>query len=66
MRRKGVIGGVVDTGLNALPFVGAAKTVAELVRGEDFIEDLPEVREPQRGELPLELPPRAPEGPTAS
>jgi hypothetical protein len=39
MKRKGVIGGALDTGLNAVPFVGAAKNVAELVRGRDFIRD---------------------------
>ena len=39
MRKKGVFRGTVDTGLNAIPFLGAAKTVAELVRGRDFIPD---------------------------
>jgi len=41
MRRKGFFGGLVDTGLNALPFVGAAKNAAEIVRGRDFIRDKP-------------------------
>ena len=41
MRRKGVVGGLVDAGLNAAPFVGAAKNVAELVRGRDFVPDRP-------------------------
>jgi hypothetical protein len=41
MRRKGFFGGVVDTGLNAVPFLGAAKNVAEIVRGRDFIADRP-------------------------
>jgi hypothetical protein len=44
MRRKGVVGGALDSGLNAIPFVGAAKTVAEMMRGEDFIRDLPPAR----------------------
>ena len=39
MRRKGFFGGLVDTGLNAIPFVGAAKNAAEIVRGRDFIPD---------------------------
>jgi hypothetical protein len=39
MRRKGVARGAVDTALNATPFVGAAKTVVELVRGRDLIPD---------------------------
>ncbi|HET7617540.1 MAG TPA: hypothetical protein VFK20_03445 [Vicinamibacterales bacterium] len=39
VRRKGVLGGVVDTGLNAVPFVGAAKNVIEVARGRDFVPD---------------------------
>jgi hypothetical protein len=39
MRRKGVISGVLDTGLNAVPFVGAAKNVLEVARGRDFFPD---------------------------
>lgn len=39
MRRKGFFGGVMDTGLNAIPFVGAAKNTVELVRGRDFFPD---------------------------
>jgi hypothetical protein len=41
MRRKGVIGGVFDTGLNAIPGIGAAKNVVELARGRDFFPDRP-------------------------
>ena len=41
MRRKGVLRGMFDTGLNAVPFLGAAKNVAETVRGRDFIADRP-------------------------
>jgi hypothetical protein len=44
MRRKGVVGGLADAGLNAIPFVGAAKNVAEVVRGEDFFPDRRPVR----------------------
>ena len=32
LRRKGVISGTLDTGLNAVPFVGAAKNLIEVVR----------------------------------
>jgi len=39
VRRKGLIGGALDTALNVMPFVGSAKNVAELVRGRDFIRD---------------------------
>ena len=39
MRRKGFFGGAVDTALNAVPFVGAFKNTAEVVRGRDFIRD---------------------------
>lgn len=41
MRRKGVISGVLDTGLNAMPGVGAAKNAVELIRGKDFFPDRP-------------------------
>lgn len=39
IRRKGVISGTLDTGLNAIPLVGAAKNVIELARGRDFFPD---------------------------
>jgi hypothetical protein len=39
MRRKGVIGGVFDTGLNAIPGIGAAKNLLEMARGRDFFPD---------------------------
>jgi hypothetical protein len=39
MRRKGFFGGALDTGLNAVPFLGAVKNAAEVVRGRDFIAD---------------------------
>jgi hypothetical protein len=41
MRRKGFFRGALDTGLNATPFLGAAKNMAEMVRGRDFIADRP-------------------------
>jgi hypothetical protein len=39
MQRKGFVGGLADTGLNAIPYVGALKNVVEVVRGEDFFPD---------------------------
>ena len=39
IRRKGVISGTLDTGLNATPVVGAVKNVAEMIRGRDFFPD---------------------------
>ena len=45
IRRKGVVSGTLDTGLNAVPFVGALKNAAEIVRGRDFFPD----RYPVRG-----------------
>jgi hypothetical protein len=44
MRRKGVVGGLADTGLNSIPFVGAAKNVVEAVRGRDLFPDRPAAR----------------------
>ena len=41
MKRKGVLRGGLDTALNALPFVGAMKNVAEAVRGRDFLSGMP-------------------------
>lgn len=39
VRRKGVFGGALDTGLNAVPFVGALKNTVEVIRGRDFFPD---------------------------
>ena len=44
MRKKGVVGGVLDTGLNAVPLLGTAKNVVELARGKDFFPDRPKIR----------------------
>jgi hypothetical protein len=41
MRRKGVVSGAFDTGLNAIPLVGAVKNGIEIVRGRDFFPDRP-------------------------
>jgi hypothetical protein len=39
VRRKGVLGGSVDTVLDAMPGVGAVKNAFEALRGRDFIKD---------------------------
>ena len=41
IRRKGLFGGSLDAALNAIPFLGGAKNVAEVYRGRDFIKDRP-------------------------
>jgi hypothetical protein len=41
MRRKGIVRGVLDTGLNAMPLLGAAKAVVEVARGRDLFPDRP-------------------------
>ena len=38
IRNKGVLNGLVNSGIDAIPFVGLGKNVIELVRG-DFIPD---------------------------
>jgi len=39
IRRKGLLRGVLHSGLDAIPFVGGAKNVVELARGRDFLPD---------------------------
>jgi hypothetical protein len=39
MRRKGVLGGALDTALDMIPYVGGVKNLAEAGRGRDFIRD---------------------------
>ena len=39
MRRKGPLGGAVDTVFDFIPFVSGVKNAAEIVRGRDFIPD---------------------------
>jgi len=39
IRRKGLFGGTANAALDAMPFVGAAKTAVEVVRGRDLIPD---------------------------
>jgi hypothetical protein len=39
VRRKGLLGGTLDTALDAIPGLGAVKNAAEAIRGRDFIRD---------------------------
>jgi hypothetical protein len=39
IRRKGLFRGTLNTALDAIPFVGGAKNIAEVYRGRDFIRD---------------------------
>ena len=39
IRRKGMVRGVIHSALDAIPWVGGAKNVAEAVRGRDFFPD---------------------------
>jgi hypothetical protein len=38
VRRKGLTGGVVDTALNATPYLGAFKNAIEIIKG-DLVPD---------------------------
>ncbi len=38
IKRKGVVGGLINSGIDAIPFVGLGKNAIELFRG-DFIAD---------------------------
>lgn len=39
IRRKGLLHGALHSGLDAIPWVGGAKNIAEVVRGRDFFPD---------------------------
>lgn len=39
IRRKGLFRGALHSGLDAIPFVGGAKNIAEMARGRDFLPD---------------------------
>lgn len=41
IKNKGVARGLLNSGIDAIPFVGLAKNAAEFVRGDDFIRDKP-------------------------
>ena len=50
IKQKGVVNGVLNSAIDAIPFVGLAKNGVELVRGKDFIPDKPEKRESKNGQ----------------
>lgn len=39
IKRKGFFRGITHSALDAIPFVGGAKNLAEMARGRDFIAD---------------------------
>lgn len=39
IKKKGAVGGLINSGIDAIPLVGLAKNAVELVRGRDFIPD---------------------------
>ena len=39
IRKKGLVRGALHSGLDAIPFVGGAKNLAEAARGRDFLRD---------------------------
>ena len=39
IRKKGFVRGLIHSGLDAIPFVGGAKNMAEMARGRDFFPD---------------------------
>lgn len=41
VKRKGLIGGTVDTALDFIPFVSGMKNIVEVGRGRDFFPDKP-------------------------
>jgi hypothetical protein len=47
IRNKGVVRGLVNSGIDAIPFVGLAKNAVEIVRG-DFIPDKVSVKKAKR------------------
>jgi hypothetical protein len=47
IRNKGVVRGLVNSGIDAIPFVGLAKNAVEIVRG-DFIPDKVSVKKAKK------------------
>ena len=39
IRQKGLVRGAIHSALDAIPFVGGAKNLAEAARGRDFLRD---------------------------
>jgi hypothetical protein len=49
VRRKGWFRGTLDAALDATPFIGGAKNLAEAARGRDFIRNKPLAVVPDTG-----------------
>ena len=39
IRRKGIMRGLADSVLNAMPFIGGVKLFSEMIRGREFLAD---------------------------
>jgi hypothetical protein len=46
IRDKGLVKGTLNAALDAIPFLGGAKNLAEAVRGRDFLPDKLEKKRP--------------------
>lgn len=44
IRRKGLVRGVINAGIDAIPYLGGAKNIAEAARGRDFLADRVDAR----------------------
>lgn len=49
IRQKGVVNGVINSAIDAIPLVGLAKNGIELARGKDFLADKPDEEESKNG-----------------
>lgn len=49
IRQKGVVNGVINSAIDAIPLVGLAKNGIELARGKDFLADKPDKEESKNG-----------------
>ena len=50
IKRKGVVRGVLNSGLDAIPFVGAGKNLVEFFTGDIFPDKSPTVNLPKRSD----------------
>jgi hypothetical protein len=44
VREKGLFNGTLNAALDAIPFIGGAKNVAEAIRGRDFLPNKLDLR----------------------
>jgi hypothetical protein len=50
IKQKGLFNGVANSAIDAIPLVGLVKNGIEIVRGKDFLPDLPEKKESDNAE----------------